>query len=89
MTVDEELILEMGDEEDLLLDMDGGEDLELGITDPVPLVEKDYEKLKNKPRINGVELIGDQTSKQLKIKETEPLTNLEIEEIIQSVFGGE
>ena len=52
----------------------------------IPVLEKDYEKLKNKPQINGVELIGDKTTRQLGIEVTDPLTNLEIEAMFQSVF---
>lgn len=85
----DELILQLNDEDDLALNLEDDSELHLNLEEAVPSVMKDYEKLTNKPRINGVELIGDKTSKQLKIKETEPLTNLEIEEIIQSVFGGE
>lgn len=61
------------------------ERLELGTA--IHVNTNNYELLMNKPQINGVELIGNKTSKQLKIKETEPLTNLEIESMIQSVFG--
>lgn len=63
----------------------GGNDLSLGRVIRVP--EKDYEKLTNKPQINGVELVGDKSSRELKIKESDPLTNLEINEIFRHVFG--
>lgn len=53
----------------------------------VPVLVTDYEVLTNKPQINGVELIGNKTSKQLNIQETNALTNLEIEQIIQNVFN--
>lgn len=62
-----------------------GKVLRLGHAIPVPVTN--YETLINKPRINGVELIGDKTSKELNIRETEALTNLEIEQIIQNVFN--
>lgn len=52
-----------------------------------PVWEKDYEKLKNKPKINGITLEGDKTSRQLRIKETDPLTNLEIEAMLAEVFN--
>lgn len=44
----------------------------------------DYELLANKPSINGEELIGEKSLKQLGIDE---ITNLEIEEIIKSIGG--
>ena len=59
--------------------------LSLGNSIPVPV--KDYDLLDNKPKINGVTLQGDKTSRQLKIKETDPLTNLEIEEMLNTVFN--
>lgn len=52
----------------------------------VPIWEKDYEHLKNKPQINGVTLEGNKTTRQLKIEVTDPLTNLEIEAMLASVF---
>lgn len=85
----DELILQLNDDDDLALSLEDDSELELNLGDTVPSYEKDYEKLVKKPRINGVELIGNKTSQQLNIQETEALTNLEIEEIIQHVFGGE
>lgn len=49
-----------------------------------PSQEYDYEKLKNKPSINGVELIGDKTLEEIGIGE---ISNSEIEEIIKSIGG--
>lgn len=44
-----------------------------------------YNNLNNKPKINNVELVGNKTSKDLKIQdEMESLTNIDIEEIINS-----
>ena len=51
------------------------------------LLVKDYERLKNKPKINGVTLEGDKTTRQLKIEITDPLTNLEIEAMLAEVFN--
>lgn len=74
----DELILELQEENDPL-------SIELQM--PVPISPtKDYEALENKPRINGVELIGNKTSRELHIQETDALSNVEIEQIIQSVF---
>lgn len=48
-----------------------------------------YNYLNNKPKINDVELKGNKTSKQLGLQEEmESLTNLEIEEILNSFVGG-
>ena len=46
--------------------------------------ENDYEKLKNKPSINGVELIKDKSFEELGVS---PMTNSEILEIIKLVKG--
>ena len=44
-----------------------------------------YNYLTNKPKINGVVLEGDKKSKDLKLQDNmESLTNMEIEEIINS-----
>ena len=44
----------------------------------------DYEALRNKPSINSVELVGDKSFEDLG---DSPLTNLEIQEIFDSVFN--
>lgn len=41
----------------------------------------DYNDLVNKPKINGVELVGDKTTEELDIL---PLTNAEIDEFMNS-----
>lgn len=46
------------------------------------VVEKDYEELENKPQINDVELIG---NKSLEDLNTTRLTNIEIDNIINSI----
>lgn len=61
------------------------EKLDLG--NSVPVAVRDYEKLDNKPRINGVELIGNKTTAQLRIPDIVPIPNAEIETLLQSVFG--
>lgn len=58
----------------------------LNVRTGFPAVEKDYDKLINKPQINGVTLEGNKTTRQLKIEVTDPLTNLEIEAMLASVF---
>lgn len=45
----------------------------------------DYGKLANKPKINGVTLIGDKSIEELGV---DTLTNTEILEIYKRVFGG-
>ena len=59
-----------------------------GMGSVIPVPERDYEKLSKKPQINGVELIGNKTTRQLGIEVTDPLTNLELEAIIQNVMEG-
>ena len=61
-------------------------ELDLGNTIPVPV--RDYEEMENKPRVNGVELSGDKTTRELKIEITDPLSNLAIEGILSQVFEG-
>ena len=48
-----------------------------------------YNYLTNKPKINDVELRDNKTAKQLGLQEEmESLTNMEIEEILNSFVGG-
>lgn len=48
-----------------------------------------YNYLSNKPKINNVELRDNKTAKQLGLQEEmESLTNMEIEEILNSFVGG-
>lgn len=66
----------------------------LTLTTPVPEKEGkepgDYEGLINKPRINGVELIGDVSFEDLGLPSdpskipTEPISNDELDELINS-----
>ncbi len=49
------------------------------------VIEKDYEKLVNKPSINGVELIKDKSFEELGCT---PMKNSEILEIIKIAKGG-
>lgn len=55
----------------------------VGIVNPITLQEnRDYRRLTNKPQINDVELKGNKTLEDLNVNK---LTNLEIENIINSV----
>lgn len=48
-----------------------------------------YNYLNNKPQINNIELKGNKTSRQLGLQEEmDSLTNMEIEEILNSFVGG-
>lgn len=65
----------------------GGSADALSLGKVIRISVKDYEELENKPQINGIELIGGKSSRELGIKESDPLTNIEINEIFRSVFG--
>ena len=47
--------------------------------------EKNYDRLSNKPRINGEDLIGDKSFEALGVV---TMTNMEIKSIFDSVFKG-
>lgn len=56
--------------------------LTLGFGSITTITERDYEKLLNKPSINGVELIGDKSGIELLlVNRDEFLTNDEIDDI--------
>ena len=49
----------------------------------VPIEDRDYNKFYNKPCINGVELIGDRTSHEIKVQdEMDEITPQEIDNIL-------
>ena len=52
---------------------------------PSSVVSSNYDELTNKPKVNGVELIGDRSFEDL--GET-TMTNLEIKEAFDREFGG-
>lgn len=69
---------------DDMLAVDISANNKLGITDMLPSVASDYNKLFNKPQINEVELIGNKTGKQLGLQDKmDSLTNLELDELIK------
>lgn len=48
-----------------------------------PIKDKDYNRFYNKPQINGIELIGNKTSKQIHVQhEMDEVTNQDIDHII-------
>lgn len=55
-----------------------------GNLSPGSTVVNSYNKLKDKPKINGVELIDDKSFEDLG---DTPLTNLEIKTIFNNIFG--
>lgn len=58
--------------------------IKVAVKTPINYVNNaDYEKLKNKPRINDVELIGNKTTADIGIG---AMTNTEISKIVESVF---
>lgn len=77
--MEEELVvIESNDTEEIVTFEESG----IGGTD-------NYNYLNNKPKINDVELRDNKTAKQLGLQEEmESLTNLEIEEILNSFVGG-
>ena len=68
----EELIVEANEEEDLRVD--GGDD-------SVKVI-RDYNQLKNRPKIEGVTLVGDKTFEELGFLE---MSNSEIQDIINAL----
>ena len=81
------LTLNLGGGEEMTLNLgeSATERLELGSSFPV--FQDNYDLMKNKPQVNGVTLEGNKTTRQLKIEVTDPLTNLEIEDMLNTVFN--
>ena len=77
--MEEELVLIESDNIEEIITM---EESAIGGTD-------NYNYLNNKPKINDVELRDNKTAKDLGLQEEmESLTNMEIEEILNSFVGG-
>lgn len=85
--MNEDMILELGDDDDIDLELGDDGDMELNDGLPYYNMTTDYWDLKNKPQINGVTLIGNKTSEELNIIQTVPLTNLQIEELFNQAFN--
>ena len=79
---------EIGDESEVSFMFDSEQETLLETGDPViPIETRNYEILDNKPQINGVELLGNKTSSQLKIKESDSMSNFDIEEVLSNIFN--
>lgn len=66
-------------EEEILIDDESNEDFNILVEEETSIVNMDYLYAKNKPSINEVTLIG---NKQLEDLDILPLTNAELEAII-------
>lgn len=57
--------------------------LDFDLGNATTIIENDYEKLKNKPKINSYTLIGDKNGNELNlVNGSDFLTNIEIEELL-------
>lgn len=65
--------------------MKSSDDMNADFGSTTKIETSDYNKLSNKPRINEVELEGNKTFEDLG---DTPLTNKEIKQIFDRVFGG-
>ena len=62
-------------------DISAKQEISGSIGKPHMVYKDDYEQLKNKPKINDIELIGNKTSEEIGIK---AMTNLEIEALLNN-----
>lgn len=74
-------------DQNVRLKINTGQQQKLKMGNAVPIFEKNYDRLINKPKINGVMLEGDKSTRQLKIEVTDPLTNFEIEAMLAEIFN--
>lgn len=61
------------------LGLDSGDNAALNVGSTTVVFVNDYEELRNKPRIEGMELIGDKTFEELNLQS---LTNQELEAML-------
>lgn len=88
-----EINLIMGEDEELSLDIESDGDSSLDVGDVVEVITSDYQKLNNKPSINGTELfdnydeIDPTVPNWAKGDEPTEMSITEIYDIWQSVFN--
>ena len=75
----QELNVELQSGDDIQVEMDQGQSLEVRMVEGVPVGIDDYIVLRNKPKVNGVELIGDKSNEDLNMRS---ITNLELARIL-------
>lgn len=64
----------------------GKKDIQIGLDKKAVIVEDDYERLINQPKINNMTLVGNKTSTELGLQDELPLiTRAEIREIINNL----
>lgn len=86
----DEFEINLIDEDTLNIQLENEQNLEIKLENDVAEVVTDsYNKLKNKPQINSIELIGNVSLDSLGIQEAgqcpdEALTNAEIEELLDN-----
>lgn len=75
-----------GSEQQVQVQSEGGEKPVEVKGEPInvtPLEDRDYNRFYNKPQINGVELVGNKTSEQIKVQhEMDEITDQDIDHII-------
>lgn len=78
--MDKEIVMEELEDEEIVIDeSSSNEEVEVEDREIINLGTNDYKKLKNKPQIEGVELISNKSFEELGAKS---LTNMEIERLI-------
>lgn len=75
----QELSVELQSGDDIQVEMEQEQSLEVKMVEGVPVGIDDYEVLRNKPRVNGVELVGDKSNEDLNMRS---ITNLELARIL-------
>ncbi len=79
--MEDEIIIEELDDEEIIIDeSSSNEEIAVEDEDIINLGTNDYKKLKNKPQIEGIELIDNKSFEDLGAIS---LTNLEIENLIK------
>lgn len=74
------------DTEVIRMTVDQGDNLSMDASDAVPVSTSDYEKLKNRPKINSVTLEGDKKASDLSLQEAmDAILETDIDKMI---YGG-
>lgn len=78
------LILE---EDEFEIDMDDTQPLDLEMHEPFWVIDRNYNKLRNKPMINGVVVEGAKSQFEYFIRSYNPMSNETIKRVIQMVYS--
>lgn len=75
----QELDVSLQQDDELNVNLQSDDELEVNMVEGIPTPIDDYNLLRNHPSVNGVELVGDKSNEDLKMRS---ITNMELARIL-------